>query len=214
MALSKHMTRIVAIGTVKEFKADKEKPSSPGKGILNADGSNQVRFTIFNKTNGDNAHTKAFDFLDNFPENTKVYITGQDNRSYNADKDQYYENVNVWDFRIAEDEEKNRWVYVYVGDILEIDGDNLILGIKNYKDEVMNYPINISKSNVNSDDLEVGAMVKVKGTIFSGFKEDFFGDGEFVVERHAIEIKVLHSASEVAAENEDSDGVDESKLWS
>ncbi len=214
MALSKQMTRIVSIGTLKEYTVDKEKPSIPGKGVLIADGGNQVRFTIFNKTNGDNQHTKAFDFAEQYKEGDKIFITGQDGRQYSEAKDTWYENVSVWDHRPAEDSEQNRSVFVYVGDVKELTDDKLILSFTNYKDEEIIYPIDIVEKTNKAAGIEVGSRVKIKGMIFSGLEMDYFGDGDYVTKRTAAEITILHTADEIKEEEGDSQKADESGLWS
>jgi hypothetical protein len=130
-----------------------------------------------------------------------VFVTGQDNRTYSSEKDRYYENVNVWDFRAAEEDEKARWVFVYIADVKELTDSVATLSFLNYKDEETLFPINIDKAKIDGGVLEVGARVKVKGEVFSGMKMDFYGDGEFVTERNGVEFKILHSASEMEEEN-------------
>lgn len=212
MGLSKMMTRIVVIGTIKEINAI-ETPFTMTKGVVDVGNNNNVRFTIFNSSpNAQNPHTKATDFAEQFKVGDKVYITGQDNRSYSEAKDQYYEDVNVWDFRAADDGEQPRWVFVYIGDVKDIDENNqLILSFINYKNDEMIFPIDVSKVKA-PEGFEQGARVKVKGEIFSGFEEDFYGDGQFVTKRTAASIEVLNSAEEVA--EVDLDDSPEGELWS
>lgn len=209
MALSKHMTRIVLIGKLKSYEL-KTEPFVVGKGVLDLGGGKTAQFTIFNSsTNAQNQHTKANDFAKMFkaadPENgvegDLVFVTGQDNRTYSADKDRYYENVNVWDFRAAEEDEAARWVFVYIADVKELTDEVATLSFLNYKNEETLFPINIDKAKIDGGELEVGARVKVKGEIFSGMKMDFYGDGEYVTERNAVELKILHSAMEIEEEN-------------
>lgn len=213
MAISKHMTRIVLIGRLKSYEL-KTEPFTVGKGILDLGNGKQAQFTIFNSSaNAQNPHTKAEDFERDFKpksddyEGDLVFVTGQDNRSYSEAKDRHYEDVNVWDYRKAEEDEAARWVFVYIADIKELEDDKVVLSFVNYKDVETEFPININKAKIDGD-LEEGARIKVKGEIFSGLKLDFYGDGEYVTERNAVEVKVLHSAEEVeedAKPAEDSD---------
>lgn len=209
--LANMMTRVVAIGTLKEGEYKSSSSYGVYKGIIDAGKGNNVRFTIWDRNNGDNPHTKAKDFSEQFKVGDKVYITGQDNRTYNEETDRYYEDINVWEFRSASEDEQPRWVFVYVGDLKDINEDGeLVLSLINYKDEEMLYPINVSNLE-KPEGLEQNCRIKVKGTIFSGFKEDFYGDGEFVVERVGAQIIVLNSAEEVIAEQEEAS--EESELW-
>jgi hypothetical protein len=210
--LANPMTRIVAIGNLKEYNFDESKPNTPGKGILIADNGNQVRFTIFNKVNGDNQHTKGIDFGKQYNVGDRIFITGQDGRQYSEKHNTWFENVSVWDYRSAEDEDLLRWVFVYVGDVKELTDDSLILTIKNFKNEDIIFPITLNEKTNKSPGIEVGARVKIKGLVFSGFKMDFYGDGDFATERTAAEIILVNTAAEVQAEESDSE--DEQGLWS
>lgn len=216
MALAKDMTRIVLIGKLEKYTYDEEKPNMPGKGIVDIGGGAKARFTLWNRTNGDSQHMKAEDFSKEFNEGDKVYITGQDARQQdNNDESKFYENVQVWDYRMAEEDEQKRWVYVYVGTILNMYSDNFIIGVEDYKNNVMEYPIYFDKDKLTGN-FEVGAKVKVKGTIFSGLKMDFFGDGEFVTERKAIKIEILNTKEEVEEENKNKEenSTESDSLWS
>jgi hypothetical protein len=211
MALSKHMTRIVLIGRLKSYEL-KTEPFVVGKGVLDLGGGKTAQFTIFNSSaNAQNQHTKANDFAASFKEGDLVFVTGQDNRSYSEAKDRHYEDVNVWDFRAAEEDEAKRWVFVYIADVKEMTNNSITLSFINYKDAETLFPINIDKANIDGGELEVGARVKVKGEIFSGMKMDFYGDGEFVTERNAVEIKILHSAMEIEEEENAADS--DNGMW-
>lgn len=209
MSISKMMTRIVLIGKLKSYEL-KTEPFTVGKGVLDLGAGKTAQFTIFNSSaNAQNPHTKAADFEKEFKEGDLVFVTGQDNRTYSAEKDRHYENVNVWDYRTASEDEITRWVFVYIADIKELTQEVMTLSFLNYKDEETLFPINIENANIEGD-LEVGARVKVKGEIFSGMKMDFYGDGEFVTERNAVEVKVLHTAEEI---EEDSKPAEDSDMW-
>lgn len=210
--LANMMTRVVAIGTLKEYKYQTT-PFTKGQGILEVTMNGQtsnVRFTIFNndKEGAKNPHTKADDFQ-RYEPGDRIYLTGQDNRSYSEAKDQYYEDIQIWDYREANDDELSRWVFVYVADLKELTDEELVLSYINYKDVEMVFPINTTKTNLPAG-LEVGDRIKVKGTIFSGFKQDYFGDGEYATERTAAEVKVVNSREEV---EEDGAPKSESELW-
>jgi hypothetical protein len=212
--LAQMMTRIVAIGVLKDYKYSTE-GFTKGQGnltVVSGGQTSNVRFTIFNneKEGAKNPHTKALDFNNQFKPGDLVYLTGQDNRSYSEAKDQYYEDIQVWDFRAANEDEINRYVYVYVGDVKELSDSELVLSFVNYKEDEMIFPIDITKTNVPSG-LEVGDRIKVKGTIISGFKADFYGDGEFATDRYAVEVKVVNSKDEINAEN--SETPNETGLW-
>lgn len=210
MAEAKHMTRRVAIGKLKSYEY-KTEPYQVGKGQLDIGGGQNIQFTIWNKANGDKPHTKAADFEQEFKEGDLVFVTGSDNRSYSEAKDRYYEDIQVWDYRAAEENEIKRDVFVYVGDIKEITDEVVTIAFINYKDEEMLFPLLISDKTKITGDLEIGARIKVKGQTFNGFKMDFFGEGEYVTERNAVDIIVLHTAEELNVEGEEqqSDG----SLW-
>lgn len=197
MTISKHMTRIVAIGTLKNPEYKEE--TGMMKGSVDT-GKGNIQFVFFNaKETAQNPHTRALDFSTEFKEGDKVFITGQDSRNYSDTKGIYYESIQGWDYRKAEDEEAPRWVYVYIADVKELEDGIMTLSFINYKDEETLFPINIEKAKIDGT-LEVGARIKVKGEIFSGLKMDFYGDGDFVTERTAVEVKVLHSAMEMEEE--------------
>lgn len=215
----KQMTRVVLIGELKsgEYKED----NNMYKGSIDT-GKGQVQFVLFNaKSTASNPHTKAADFdkmfkpadADAGTPGDKVFLTGTDSRNYNEEKDTYYESVQGWDFRKAEEDEQSRWVYVYVADVKAYEDNLLTLSFTNYKDEETEFPIHIDKAKIDGE-IEVGGRVKVKGTIFSGLKMDFFGDGDFVTERSAVEVKVLHTAAEIEELNKPAEeaGTD-SALW-
>lgn len=193
--LANHMTRIIAIGKLESYTFDPEK-TAPGKGVLDIGGGQKARFTIWNRTNGDNPHTKATDFKNEYKEGDLVFVTGQDNRQI-TDNGAIFEDIQTWDYRIAEEDEQHRWVFVYVGDVVNLDDNGFDLKFVNYKDEEMLFPISLEKLKMTKGELEEGARVKIKGEIFNGLKMDYFGDGEFVTERNAVHIEVLHSAEEV-----------------
>lgn len=203
--MANHMTRIVAIGKLESYTYDPEK-TAPGKGVLDVGGGQKARFTIWNRTNGDNQHTKAADFQNEFSEGDLVFVTGQDNRQI-TDDGAIFEDIHVWDYRAAEEDEQHRWVFVYVGDVMNYEEDSTEFDLKfvNYKDEEMLYPITLEKLQNVKGDLEDGARIKIKGEIFNGLKMDFFGDGEFVTERRAVHIEVLNSAEEVEEANKPAD---------
>lgn len=207
--IAKDMTRIVAIGKLESYEYDEEK-GKYGKGVLDTGKGNKVRFTIFNKDNGDNPHTKAADFAEEFKAGDLVYLTASDNRNVTEDG-KTFEGIQVWDFRVAAEDEEHRWVYVYVGTVLELNDDSMVLGVEDYKQKVTEFPILLNGVKI-PEGFEVGAKVKVKGTIFSGLKTDFFGDGEFVTERQAVVLEVLNTKEEVEADKEENEG-DESGLW-
>lgn len=201
--LANHMTRIVSIGKLESYTYDPEK-TAPGKGVLDVGGGQKARFTIWNRTNGDNQHTKAADFKNEFSEGDLVFVTGQDNRQI-TDDGAIFEDIHVWDYRAAEEDEQHRWVFVYVGDVVNLDDNGFDLKFVNYKDEEMLFPISLEKLKMTKGELEEGARVKIKGEIFNGLKMDYFGDGEFVTERNAVHIEVLHSAEEVEEANKPAD---------
>ena len=191
---SKQMTRIVSIGTLKNPTYNEA--NGMFKGSVDT-GKGSVQFVFFNaKADAKNPHTRALYFSQQFKEGDKVFVTGTDSRSYSAEKDTHYESVQGWDFRAATEDEAPRWVYVYVADVKDGDESTINLSFINYKDEETIFPINIEKAKIEGD-LEEGCRVKVKGEIFNGLKMDFFGDGEYVTERTAVEVKVLHSAAEI-----------------
>ena len=207
MSLSKPMTRIVAIGTLKSVEY--KETNGMLKGSVDT-GKGNVQFVFFNaKETAQNPHTKALDFSEQFKEGDKVFITGSDSRNYNAEKDTYYESIQGWDYRKAEEDEAARWVYVYIADVKEIEDNVVTLSFINYKDEETLFPLNIEKAKIDGE-LEVGTRVKAKGEIFNGLKMDFFGDGDYVTERTAVEIKVLHTAEEI---EEDSKPAADDAMW-
>jgi hypothetical protein len=215
--ISNMMVRAVAIGTLKEYKYSTE-GFVKGQGVLevvNGGQTSNVRFTIFNndKEDAKNPHTKALDFNTQYAAGDKIYLTGSDNRQYSAEKDIYYEDIQVWDFRAANDDEMSRWVYVYVGDVTQLDSNELEVSYLNYKQKETLFQINVTKTHVPAG-IEAGDRIKVKGTIFSGRKEDYFGDGEYVTERTAAEVKVLNTKAEIEESKAETDGpIDETKLW-
>lgn len=196
MALAKHLTRIVLIGKLESYTYDPEK-TSPGKGVIDIGKGQKARFTIWNNENGTNPHTKAADFDAAFKAGDNVFITGSDNRSYNDTKDVYYEDIQVWDFRKAEDDEAHRWVFVYVGDVVELEDGKFGLSYVDYRDKEMVFPILTSEKTALPSGLENGSRVKVKGELFSGLKMDYFGDGTYVTERNAVMVELLNTAAEV-----------------
>jgi hypothetical protein len=211
---SKPMTRIVAIGTLKtgEYKED----NGMYKGSIDT-GKGTVSFVFFNaKATAQNPHTRAKDFSQQFKPKSedypgdKVFVTGTDSRNYSEEKDTHYESIQGWDFRAAEEDEAPRWVYVYVADVKDGDEETINLSFINYKDEETIFPINITPKTKIEGDLEEGCRVKVKGEIFSGLKMDFYGDGEYVTERTAVEVKVLHSAAEIEEFNTPSE---DNAMW-
>lgn len=212
MAKSKvasHMTRIVIIGELDSY--DMNDAGNMGKGYLKV-GDAKVQFVIFNndKEGAANPHTKATDFDKLYQKGDKVFITGTDARNYSEEKDQYYEGVQVWDYRKGLDNEPNRWVFVYVGDVAELEDEEAKLSFINYKDEEMIFPLNLQGCKVEGE-LTVGSRIKVKGELFSGFKMDFYGDGEYVTERNVVEVKVLNSKEEL---EEDAAGTsEENGMW-
>lgn len=200
MTISKHMTRIVCIGKLKKYEY-KSEGVQVGKGQLDIGKGQTVQFTIWNRTSGENQHTKAADFEKEFKEGDLVFITGSDNRSYSEEKDRYYEDIQVWDYRAAESDEQSRWVFVYVGDVKNLTDESFDLSFVNYKNVEMLFPILLNNTKIDGT-LEEGARVKVKGQVFSGLKMDFFGDNEgYVTERTGVEVKVLHSAMEIEEES-------------
>jgi hypothetical protein len=217
MTLSKMMTRIIAIGKLESYEY-KETPFVHGKGVLDV-GNGKVRFTIFNSSEtAQNQHTRATDFNEQFKKDDLVFLSGQDNRSYSDEKETHYEDVNVWDFRAAEEDETHRWVFVYIGDIKELDEETGmgILSFVNYKDVEIDFHFNLMNLKGElPEDCEVGARVKMKGEIFNGLVLDYFGDGEFVTERRPVMVEVLNTAEEVEEENsadEDADAED-GAMW-
>jgi hypothetical protein len=216
MALAKYMTRIVAVGNIDTIEYQGNIGDGMVKASINVGNNNKVPFTMFNKKSGDKPHTKAKDFNDMFKKGDLVYVTGQDSRNYNEDKDTYYEGVMGWDYRNASDDESTKWVFVYVMDVSEYNAEEktAVLKFVNYKDEVSMFPVKLDKVEL-PEDFEVGARVKVKGEIFSGFEEDFYGDGQFTTYRNVMVAQVLHSAEEVKAEEGDGEEKkDENGLWS
>lgn len=212
MALSKHMTRIVAIGKLAKYEY-KSEGVQVGKGQLDIGKGQKIQFTIWNRTTGENQHTKAADFAEEFKEGDLVFVTGSDNRSYSEEKDRYYEDIQVWDYRSADEDETFREVFVYVGDVKDLTKESFNLSFVNYKNVEMLFPIIINKETKLPDDLEEGARVKVKGQIFSGLKMDFFGDSEgYVTERTAAEVQVLHSAADVEEDNKPKEGSNDG-MW-
>lgn len=212
MELAKQMTRIVAIGKLESYEY-KTTPFAMGKGILDT-GSGKVRFTIFNSgASAQNPHTKAADFDEMFEEGDLVFITGQDNRSHDDVKDIYYEDINVWDFREATEEEPHRWVFVYIADVKELTENGGILKYINYKDEEMLFHFNSAKLANVPDDFEVGARVKMKGEIFNGMVMDFYGDGEFITERRPVMVEVINTAEEVGDDGEEEATAEDAGMW-
>lgn len=212
MAEAKQMTRVVCIGKLKEYKYTTE-GFAIGKGTIET-GKGNVQFVIFNSgANATNQHTKAADFEKEFKEGDMIFLTGSDSRSYSEEKDTYYESIQVWDYRKAEEGEINRWVYVYVADIKELTDDLVTLSFVNYKKEEMTFPLVIDKNTKIDGELHVGARVKAKGLIFNGLKADFFGDGEFVTERTAVDIKLLHTAEELAPKEGEGSNSETPGMW-
>jgi hypothetical protein len=208
--LSKHMTRIVVIGKLESYEY-KTTPFIHGKGVIDT-GAGKVRFTIFNSgPNAQTPHTKATDFNEEFDAGDLVFITGQDNRSYSEEKDIYYEDVNVWDFRAATADEPHRWVFVYIADVKELNENGGVLSFMNYKDEEMLFHFNSKKLQSVPEDFEIGARVKMKGEIFNGIKMDYYGDGEFVTERHPVMVEVLHTKEEINSIDDDTS--EEAGMW-
>lgn len=207
------MTRIVAIGTVEKIEYNSKIGKGIVKGTINCGSNNRASFTMFNGKED----TKAKDMADNVKKGDKIYITGQDNRTYSEEKDTYYEDIMMWDWRPADAEEKSRWVFVYIGDVLSIEDSTLNLKFIDYRDNEMDFPIDISNAEFKGDNQEIvkeGCRIKVKGEIFVGREEDYYGDlSEFVVKRTAAQIELLNTAEEIAADSEEgSSGKDE--LWS
>ena len=209
--IANYMTRVVAIGTLKEYEVQTT-PFTMGKGVITLENNAQVRFTIFNgKPDSQNPHTKADDFDRSFYEGDKVFITGQDNRNYSEQKDNYYEDVNVWDFRAAGEDETSRWVYVYIGD-LEMHKEQLCLKHINYKDDVMHFQLDDSELNLLAD-YEIGSRVKIKGEIFSGMKMDYYGDGDFVTERLVKHAELLNTPEEIEADAAEDEADPGDEAW-
>lgn len=209
------MTRVVVIGTLADYKYSEE-GFAKGQGNIEVPGPNgtsKIRFTIFNneKDGATNPHTKAKDFAEQFKPGDRIYLTGQDNRSYSEEKERAYEDVMVWDYRAAEEEEISRWVFVYVGDLKVLEDNEMFISYVNYKEKETIFPVLIGKTKLPAG-LEAGDRIKVKGTVFSGLKMDFYGDGEYVTERTAVEVKVVNSKEEVEAENTPVEG-GETGLW-
>lgn len=211
--IANHMTRIVAIGKLESYEY-KTSPFKMGKGVLDIGKGQKVRFTVFNNEQGTNPHTKAADFNEEFENGDLVFITGNDNRSYSEEKDRYYEDIMLWDYRRAEEDEQHRYVFVYIGDIKKLNEEKMILSFINYKNEEMLFDINIDKAN-KDEGIEVGARVKVKGEIFVGMKMDFYGDGEFVTERNAVTVELINTAEEVEEHNKEKEEEEktDSSLW-
>lgn len=210
--ISKQMTRIVLIGTLDKYEYQTE-PFTIGKGVIKV-GETNTRFSIFNKDKEGavNPHTKASDLV-NYPIGQRIYVTGQDNRSYSEEKEVYYEDVSGWDYREAEDEEIDRWVFVYVADIVQIDDDGMVLSYTNYKDKEMLYQITFNNKTKIPLGLDVGDRVKCKGIITNGRVEDFFGDGEFATIRTAAEIKIENTAAEIAEDAAEVPEATDGALW-
>lgn len=212
--IANHMTRIVVIGKLESYEFNTT-PFAIGKGVLVV-GDQKVRFTIFNndREGAANPHTKASDFERDFKPGDLIFITGNDNRSYSEAKDQYYEDVQVWDYREADEDETHRYVFVYIGDVKEIiSKDEAVLSFINYKDVEMPFPLNLEKVKEIPEDFEVGARIKVKGELFNGLKMDFYGDGEYVTERNVVSVEVLNTAEEIKEAEEEGPKQDESGLW-
>jgi hypothetical protein len=209
--LAQQMTRVVAIGTIKDMTYTTE-PFAKLQGNLDTGNGSIARFTIFNNEKADakSPHTKALDFSNQYKVGDKVYINGQDNRSYSAEKERHYEDIMVWDYRDSSPEETSRLVFVYVMDVLDISEDEILLQYTNFKKVKIEFPIAFN-ANVDVSDLEIGDRVKTKGTMFSGFVSDFFGDGEFATTRTAVGFEIVNSADEI--EEATSETVDDSKLW-
>lgn len=213
MAEAKQMTRIVAIGKLKSYKYTEE--NNMGKGQIDTE-NGSVQFVIFNaKPTAANPHTKAADFENDVAEGDVIFLTGTDSRNVDEEKDAIYESIQVWDYRKAEEGETPRWVFVYVADVVDIaeDGKSLNVSFTNYKDEEVIFPILVNDdTKFIGKDVEVGARIKVKGMIKNYMKLDYFGDGDFVTERTAVEIKGLHTAEEMEpAEDVGDAGSDE--MW-
>lgn len=206
--LAQHMTRIVVIGELDSY--DMNKAGNMGKGYLKV-GDAKVQFVIFNneREGALNLHTKATDFSKLYNKGDKVFITGTDARNYSAEKDTYYEGIQVWDYRKAQNEEKDRWVFVYVGDVKKINENETILSFINYKDEEMIFHLSMDKAK--GDSYEVGDRIKVKGELFSGFKMDYYGDSEgYVTERIVVEAKLLNTKEQI---EEDAKPNEEDNMW-
>jgi hypothetical protein len=212
MSLAKHMTRLVLIGKLVKYDY-KSEGVQVGKGQLDIGKGQKIQFTIWNRTTGENQHTKAADFAQEFKEGDLVFITGSDNRSYSEDKDRYYEDVQVWDYRAADEDEAFREVFVYVGDVKNLTKSGFDLSFVNYKNQEMLFPIITNSQTQITEPLEEGARVKVKGQIFSGMKMDFFGDSEgYVTERTGVVVETLHSAAELQ-EDEQGGNDGDSGMW-
>jgi hypothetical protein len=211
--IAQHMTRIVAIGKLKSYEYTTE-GFKMGKGQLDVGGGQTANFVLFNKDKEgvQNPHTKAADFAELYKEGDMIFLTGSDNRNYSEAKDTYFEGIQGWDYRAASEDEQSRYVFVYVGDVKELDEENLVLSFINYKDEETEFPINISKAKDKmAEGIEVGARVKIKGEIFNGMKLDYYGDGEFTTDRNAVQVELLNTAAEI--EEDKADTPDEEGMW-
>lgn len=206
--IANHMTRIVLIGTLESGELNDK--GNMYKGSLKVKDQN-IQFVIFNndKETAQNPHTKATDFSEQYKKGDKVFITGTDARNYSAEKDTYYESVQVWDYRAADEAEVERYVFVYVGDVSEINDNETIINFINYRDETMQFPLNMEKAK--GDSYEVGDRIKVKGELFNGMKLDFYGDGEFVTERNVVEVKRLNTLEEI--EEDAKPASEEDGMW-
>jgi hypothetical protein len=209
--IAQHMTRIVAIGKLKSYEYVTT-PFKMGKGQLDIGGGQNASFVLFNndREGATNPHTKAADFDNLYKEGDMVFLTGSDNRNYSESKETYFEGIQGWDYRAANEDEKSRYVFVYVGDVKELDEENLVLSFINYKDEEMEFPISISKAKM-AEGIEVGDRVKVKGELFNGMKMDYYGDGEFTTERNAVQVELLNTAAEI--EEDAQDTPNEEGMW-